>query len=415
MSNKVRRIAIIGAGISGLTCAYRLSRDNDVTLFEQNNYLGGHTHTHDVSIEGEQLAVDTGFIVFNDRTYPRFRALLAELECESQVTEMSFSLRRGALEYNGHNLNTLFAQRRNLLSPTFWRMILDILKFNRLAKAVPASDTTTLGQFLNDHAFSETFRHHYILPMAAAIWSTGDRDVEDFPLGMLCAFFSHHGLLDLKDRPTWYVIKGGSQRYVERLRVHLGRCRTEQRVERVTRLNHGVSLQFKDAEETFDEVVLACHSDEALALLSDPSPEEVRILSAMPYGSNVVTLHTDESLMPRAARAWASWNYHGEPGRDRPQLTYWMNRLQALSTRTPILVTLNASDAVAPAKVIKTLRYAHPVYDASFLEAQNAWSEISNHRRTHYCGAYWRYGFHEDGVWSAERVVDELKSGSGER
>lgn len=404
------RAAIIGAGISGLTCAYRLRQHYDVTIFEKNDYLGGHTHTHDVTVGGDHLAIDTGFIVFNDRTYPLFRGLLKELECDAQVTEMSFSLRHGSLEYNGHNLDTLFAQRRNVFKPSFWLMVKDILKFNRLAKEIPATDTATLGSFLESHRFSDPFKHQYLLPMAAAIWSTGDRDIELFPLGMLCAFFSHHGLLDLTNRPTWYVIKGGSQRYVDKLKSHIGEARIATGVECVTRQEKGVSLRAGGIDEVFDEVIFACHSDEALSLLVDPSADETRVLSAMPYGLNDVVLHTDQTVMPRAARAWASWNYHGEPGSDRPQLTYWMNRLQGLDAPLPVLVTLNAGDTIDPSQVVKTLRYAHPIYSTGFIEAQSAWSNISNHRHTHYCGAYWRYGFHEDGVWSAERVALDLIS-----
>ena len=409
MSSPSKRIAIIGSGISGLTCAHQLTPYFDVTLFEKNEYFGGHTQTHDVALGDEHFPVDTGFIVFNDRTYPRFMSLLSELGCDYQKTEMSFSLRRDRLEYNGHNLNTLFAQRRNLVNPSFLWMVKDILKFNRIAKRVDPADARPLSEFFHSAELGRAFQSDYLLPMAAAIWSTGDEDINDFPVGMLTQFFLHHGLLDLKNRPTWFVVKGGSSSYVTRVLSSLADARSGVTVESVKRTADHVEVSFNGVRETFDEVIFACHSNEALALLSDPSDDERATLSRMPYGSNRVVMHTDARLMPREKRAWASWNYHGGLRSDRPQLTYWMNLLEGLETETPILVTLNADDEIAPAKVLTSVTYHHPVFDAAFVAAQRRWSDISGRGRTHYCGAYWRYGFHEDGVWSAERVVGALK------
>ena len=406
----MKQIAVIGGGVAGLTAAYYLREIAEVTVYEANEYLGGHTQTHVIAMDGKTQAVDTGFIVFNDRTYPQFEALLDRLGCEGQKTEMSFSLKRPGFEYNGHNLNTLFAQRRNIINPVFWRMLVDIMRFNRLARRLDSESQETLGDFVKRHKFCRGFIENYLVPMAAAIWSSGDAQIYEFPIGMLAQFFHHHGLLDLKNRPQWYVVKGGSNQYVKALQKHLQNVRLQSPVQRIRRTAEGVQVTTEQHVELFDEVVIACHSPEALAMLEDPSPEEVSVLGAMRFCENNVTLHQDSSVMPQRNTAWASWNYHGPADGQQTALTYYMNRLQGFESRLPVLVTLNDFGGIAEDRVIKRLKYEHPVFDTAMLTAQKRHAEISGVRSTHYCGAYWRYGFHEDGVMSAQRVVDAVKA-----
>lgn len=409
------KIAIIGTGIAGLTCAHLLHRRHELVLFEANDYVGGHTHTHDIRIDDEQHAIDTGFIVYNERTYPKFIELLKSCGVNSLPTEMSFSLscERTGLEYNGNNLNTLFAQRSNLLRPSFYRMIRDILRFNREAPKVlsePETDTS-LGRYLEAHGYGPEFRNDYLLPMAAAIWSAPAETMLDMPLIFFVRFFHNHGLLTVNDRPQWYVIAGGSREYVRKLTAPFAdRIRLGSPVAGVARSEQGVAVRSEGSgDEHFDQVILACHSDEALRLLDDPSREEQAILGAIPYQANEAVLHTDTRLMPRRRLAWASWNYHrtGDQ-RDRVAVTYDMNILQRLKSRTTFLVTLNRSDAIRPETIIKRLTYHHPVFTAASLLAQQRWEEINGVRRTWYAGAYWGYGFHEDGVNSAHRVCSVL-------
>ncbi len=402
------RIAVVGAGIAGNTVAYRLAREHDVTVFEAESYVGGHTHTVDVEAGGTRYAIDTGFIVFNDRTYPNFVALLDELGVQSQPTSMSFavSCERTGLEYNGTSLAALFADRRNLLRPRFYRLLADIVRFGRDARHFLASgdESATLGEFLARRGYSRALTEHYVVPMTAAIWSAAPGSVLGMPARFLLRFFANHGMLSIDDRPTWRTINGGSARYVEKLTArYRDRIRTGCRVTGITRLPHGVVVRTRDAEpEQFDAVFLACHSDQALALLTDASALEREVLGAIRYRANDAVLHTDTRLMPRCRRAWASWNYRvPQVETDAPLVTYHMNTLQRISAPVEFCVTLNDARRVAPEHVLARFRYEHPVFDAAATAAQRRHEEIDGVRRTYFCGAYWRNGFHEDGVASA--------------
>ncbi|BDY04808.1 FAD-dependent oxidoreductase [Ferrimonas sp. YFM] len=413
-----KRIAIIGSGISGLTCAHLLSRNNDITLFEAGDTLGGHTATIDVEMAGRTWAIDTGFIVFNDRTYPNFKRLMAQLRVRSHPTEMSFSVHNPAsgLEYNGHNLDTLFAQRKNLLSIQFLSFLNEVLKFNRLCKqhlnkGLIGADHT-LGDFLRRHHFSDYFARHYILPMGTAIWSSSIQGMQAFPLLFFVRFFNHHGLLNISNRPQWYVITGGSREYIApMIRGIEDRIRLSTPVKAVRRLGDKVHLELADGtKESFDEVVLACHSDQALALLADATDQEKQVLGAIPYKNNQVILHNDTSLLPDNRRAWASWNYRLDRDPTLPaRVTYNMNILQGLPDDAPTFcVTLNQGDDIDPKKVIRTFNYAHPVFNKESLAACQQRDSICGHNHTHFAGAYWHNGFHEDGVRSALEVCSRF-------
>ncbi|TKB50596.1 FAD-dependent oxidoreductase [Ferrimonas sediminicola] len=409
-----KKIAIIGSGISGLTCAHLLSRSNSITLFEAGETLGGHTATLDVDHGGRRWAIDTGFIVFNDRTYPNFRRLLAQLKVRSHPTEMSFSVHNPAngLEYNGHNLDTLFAQRRNLLSIQFLTFLNEILRFNRLCKAqlrrgLIGADHT-LGEFLRIHRFSDYFAQHYILPMGAAIWSSSLLGMRQFPLLFFVRFFDHHGLLNISNRPQWYVVSGGSREYIApMIRSFKERIRLNTPVKAVRRQGDQVHLELASGhKESFDEVILACHSDQALTTLADASVQERQVLGAIPYRNNQVVLHTDTRLLPKNRRAWAAWNYQLDRDPSLPaRVTYNMNILQGLPADAPTFcVTLNQGDEVDPDKVIRTFNYAHPVFTRESLNACRRRDTICGRNHTHFAGAYWHNGFHEDGVRSALEV-----------
>ncbi|MGF1615516.1 MAG: NAD(P)/FAD-dependent oxidoreductase [Gammaproteobacteria bacterium] len=408
-------IAIIGSGISGLVAAHQLHTEHAITLFEANDYLGGHTHTVEVETDGRRYGIDTGFIVFNDWTYPHFVALLETLGVASQPSTMSFSVhcQRSGLEYNGTSLNALFAQRRNLFRPAFYRMIRDILRFNREALALlsEANASITLGEYLERHHYCAEFIHHYLVPMGAAIWSTDPTRLWAFPAAYLVRFFHNHGMLSVDQRPQWRVITGGSASYVERLTAPWrDRIRLNCPVRRVLRSPHRVQLQLANGEQcTFDYVVMACHSDQALRLLVEPSGDEQAILGAIAYQSNEVILHTDESLLPRHRRAWAAWNYHipAEPGQ-RVAVTYNMNILQGIDAPRQFCVTLNRGEDIDPDHIIRRFVYEHPVYTEAAVAAQRHYGRINGPQRTFYCGAYWGYGFHEDGVKSALRMCRYL-------
>lgn len=418
------KIAIIGSGIAGMTCAHLLHEQHDVQLFEKNDYIGGHTRTVEVVVQGKTYAIDTGFIVFNDRTYPNFRALMRKIGVQWRDTEMSFSVRDPAtgLEYNGHSLNTLFAQRKNLLKPSFYRLLSGIVKFNKQAKAAHAqglgSNQQTLGEFLAQQKLSQDVADLYLLPMVAAIWSASIDDAADFPLDFFLRFFENHGLLNVSDRPQWATIMGGSSAYIEPLIGHLGdRIHSNCDIAKVHRnMAHregNITLEFGNGElQDFDEVIFACHSDQALALLADPSAEEQQVLGAIPYQDNDVVLHTDIRLLPRARRAWASWNYllhHGDDARTRPSsVTYDMNILQGIDAPETFCVTLNNTDAIQPERILRRFTYAHPVYSVASMAARQRRSEICGQQHTHFCGAYWYNGFHEDGVRSALDVTQRL-------
>ena len=412
MSDKRKRVAIIGTGISGLTCGYYLNKKGvDVTLFESADYIGGHTHTVETNVEGEQAAIDTGFIVFNDRTYPHFIELMDEIGVDYQPTEMSFSVRNDNLdlEYNGSSVNGLFAQRTNLLRPQFYRMLFDITRFNKQVRAVSQADEeTTIGEYLQRANYSPLFKDNYLLPMIAAIWSMGTDDCVDFPLHFFVRFFDNHGLLDLTNRPQWYTIKGGSSAYIEPLtagfREHI---KLNSAVSGVARTDSGTVVRNGSEEHHFDEVVLACHGDQALRMLQQPSEDEQSVLSNFQFSDNRVVLHTDISHLPRRQRGWASWNYRiTERGAAESTLTYNMNILQRLQKKFTYLVTLNQD--IDPGHIIDEFRYSHPVYTVAMIEAQSQWQKISGVDRIHYCGAYWHNGFHEDGVRSGLRVCAML-------
>jgi predicted NAD/FAD-binding protein len=414
------RIAVVGTGVAGMVAAYRLAREHELTVFEANDCVGGHAHTVDVAHADGVTAVDTGFIVFNHRTYPRFIALLEELGVAWRPSNMSFSLRSEftGLEYNGTSLNALFAQRRNLLRPSFLRMLADILRFNRRATSEVAGidERLTLGEYLEGGRYGRGFFEHYLVPMGAAIWSARPQDLIEFPARFFIEFFHKHGFFSLDDRPVWQTVVGGSRAYVERLTApYRARIRLRTPVRSIRRLPHEVAVRTAMGEvEHFDAVVLAVHSDQALALLADSSPAERDILSAMRYQANDTVLHTDTALLPRAPLARAAWNYHVL--RDRQELaalTYDMNILQSLPAGRPLLVTLNRTAAIDPAKILKRMTYHHPIYTPAAIAAQQRRGEISGVRRTYYCGAYWRYGFHEDGVASAEWAVADLEAKKG--
>lgn len=412
------RIAVIGGGIAGMMSLYLLQRQHQVVLFEANDYLGGHTATVDIELDGKNLAVDTGFIVFNNWTYPLFNRFLAELSVPFQPTEMSFSVKdeRSGLEYNGNTFATLFAQKRNLFRPSFWAMLSDIVRFNKLGKRLLAENhddlDLTLGDFLEKYRFGKALRDHYLLPMGAAIWSAGLSDMPSFPVRFFLRFFNNHGLLNVNDRPQWSVICGGSREYVRRLqqKVPADSIRIGQAVQRVHRFEDGVELELPDGSvEHFDQVVFACHSDQALKLLGDATPAEQSVLGAIPYQMNDVVLHTDSTLLPKRKAAWASWNYHlSAAATDKATLTYNMNILQQLESKQTLCVTLNNTAAIAPDKIVRRFQYAHPVFNPYSMAAQQRRAEINGVNRSWYCGAYWYNGFHEDGVRSAVDVAQSL-------
>ena len=409
------RIAIVGTGVAGMVAAYLLYRDHDLTVFEAADYIGGHTNTVDVALDGRTYAIDTGFIVFNDRTYPNFIRLLEQLGVESQPSDMSFSVKceRTGLEYNGTSINSLFAQRRNLLKPSFYRMIADILRFNREAVSLldQPEPGPSLGEYLDGHCYSKAFVEQYIVPMGAAIWSASHDNMRAFPARYLVQFFKHHGMLSVDDRPRWRVIKGGSRRYAEKLVAPFrSRILLHSSVESIGRFPDYVEIRAHLSRREyralrFDHVIIAAHSDQALAMLADPSPREKEILGAIRYQDNEAVLHTDASLLPRRKLAWAAWNYHLPPVQpERAVVTYHMNRLQKLSAPYEFCVTLNYAHAIDPVRILRRIAYHHPVYSPEAVAAQRRHHEISGINRTSYCGAYWGFGFHEDGVKSALEV-----------
>jgi predicted NAD/FAD-binding protein len=416
------RIAIIGSGIAGNVVAYRLQPEHDITVFEAAGHAGGHTHTHVVEQAGQSYNVDTGFIVYNDRTYPHFIALLDELGVASQESSMSFSVRDHAsgLEYNGTSLNSLFAQRRNLLRPSFLGMIRDILRFNREAPALldqPGGDLP-LREVLERGRYGRPFVEHYVVPMGAAIWSTDPQSMLEFPARFFVRFLHNHGMLSVNDRPTWRTVQGGSVRYVEKLVAPFrDRIRLNAPVESIRRQPGSVFVKARGLEaERFDAVFIACHSDEALGLLADPSAAEREVLGAIPYQRNEAVLHTDARMLPKRRLAWAAWNYHVLPGRTGPvALTYNMNILQRLGAPEPFLVTLNRSDAIDPARVIKRITYHHPLYTTASVAAQARHREVNGAQGTYYCGAWWRNGFHEDGVASAVAALGHFRHDHAQR
>ena len=420
------RIAIIGTGISGLGAAWALRHRAQITLFEAGSHFGGHTHTVDVDLPGEApFAVDTGFLVLNERTYPRLQALFAELNVPLATSDMSFSVQTplpdgNALEWSGSNLDTVFAQRRNLTRPAFWRMLRDILRFNREATALarrPDAELDpllTVGQYLRREGYGEPFLHWYLLPMTACIWSCPPGQMLDFPLATLVRFCDNHGLLQVNNRPQWFTVRGGARQYVQKMLAQLPDARLRTPVQRVTRHDDGVEVHTHEGPIWFDRVIFACHSDQALALLETPSQDEREVLGAIRYQPNRALLHTDTSLLPRARRAWAAWNYESGPahGEQAPTvcLHYLLNKLQPLPTQRPIVVSLNPLREPAQHTVLREIDYAHPIFDQAAIAAQQRVPALQGRQHSYFCGAWCGYGFHEDGLKSGFDAAQALLS-----
>jgi uncharacterized protein len=412
------KIAIVGTGVAGMVAAHKLHREHEIVVYEAAPRLGGHSNTVQVEDEDGSHTIDTGFIVFNDRNYPHFEALLAELGVASQRSHMGFSVSdgRGKFEYSGTPWG-LFARPAHLVSPTFLGMLRDWRRFNREARELIGMNGTapSLGHWLEQKGFSQHFVDRLIVPQAAAVWSADPEQMWSFPASFMAEFFDNHGMFSLRDRPKWRTVSGGSRSYVEAIsapwrdRVRLGAA-----VQRVERFPDRVRIEADGCEsEEFDQVVIAAHSDQALAILADPSEPEREVLGAIPYQRNEAVLHTDTSLLPRRRTAWSSWNFHlAEQPATGSTVTYWMNNLQRLQARRQFLLTLNRAEAIDPEKVLRRFQYDHPVYTVAGVAAQARHAEISGARRTHYCGAYWGWGFHEDGVVSALRACEGIAPGS---
>jgi len=408
------KIAIVGSGISGNSLAYTLSKEHDITLFEKNNRLGGHSHTHEIISQGKKINVDTGFIVFNKKTYPLFTKLLDELNVHYEKSDMSFSVfsKNRNFEYNGTTLNTLFSQRKNIFNYKFIKMIYEIIKFNKVALTLLSAKTEiSLETFLRHNNFSDYFCKNYILPMGSAIWSSNINSMLKFPAVFFVKFFNNHGMLNINDRPQWLTVTNGSKEYVEKLTASIKKnIRLNCPVKAVKRSKDSVEVKSSDGTEIFDYIFFACHSDEALKLIIDPSTQEKEVLSSIPYSKNEVTLHTDESIMPNNKLTWAAWNYNIDSTNDMPiALTYNMNILQNLKTQQTILVTLNDNGNINPEKVLKKINYDHPLFSLKSVEAQKNYGIISGVNRTGYAGAYWGNGFHEDGISSAYNAIKFFK------
>jgi uncharacterized protein len=409
------RIAVIGSGIAGLASAYLLSRNHDVTLFEANDRLGGHTHTHAVQQDGQWHAIDTGFIVYNPAHYPLLTKLFDALHITSKPTTMSFSVHNAAsgLEYNATDLDTLFCQRRNLLSPRFIGMVRDLMRFYREAPALLTENQSnpTLGEYLDEHRYGDAFKHDHLVPMASALWSSPQHQILSFPARYLVQFMANHQMLQVSGRPEWRVVQGGSSSYIGAMTMRWrAQVRLKDPVLSVQRHRDGVDVTTFEGTQDFDHVVMACHSDQALALLQDASRSEREVLGAIRYQPNDTVLHTDASLLPRNRKAWAAWNaYIPKDPSDVCTVSYCMNLLQGIVSRDPFIVTLNRTEAIDPARVLRRMSYHHPIYDSASVAAQKRKSEIQGHRRTWFAGAYWGWGFHEDGMRSAVEVVDALE------
>ena len=411
-------IAIIGSGISGLGCAHQLHKlGHAITVFEAGSRIGGHTATYDVKLGARRYAIDTGFIVYNDWTYPKFIELMDSLSVATKPTSMGFSVAddETGLEYSGTNLNTLFAQRGNLFSPRFLRMVRDILRFNKQSvadlDAGKLATDETLGAYLQRNGYSEGFTRDYLLAMTSAIWSADFTDARDFPVEFFIRFFRNHGLLQVANRPQWRVIEGGSREYLAPLTAPFEQhIYVKHPVDKVIRaLGKPVIVRFQDGrEQVFDQVVIATHSDQALAMLEQPSPQEREILGAIPYRDNDVVLHTDSKLLPRDKKTWSSWNYRLRPNSNRAVVTYNMNILQGLNAPETFCVTLNDTDSINPSRILGRFNYAHPQFTVEGVKAQARWSEINGVNNTWFCGAYWHNGFHEDGLRSGLRVAEGI-------
>lgn len=412
------KIAIIGSGISGNTLAYYLNPHHQITLFESNDRIGGHSHTHHIDIFNQKVSVDTGFIVFNKKTYPNFLKLLYELKVPYENSAMSFSVKDSQkdFEYNGTSLNALFAQRKNFMNPRFYKMISEILRFNKSSIILLSSDEEiSLGDYLKREGYSDFFKKYYILPMGSAIWSSNIKTMMEFPAKFFIQFFNNHGMLNINDRPQWLTISGGSINYVNKMiEPFRKKIKLNQNIKYVERKKDHIAIHHKDRIEKFDWVFFACHSDEAFKLIKSPGLHEKNILKAIPYTDNEVVLHYDDHFMPKRKLAWAAWNYHIDDNANSPaSLTYNMNILQNLKTEAPLLVTLNPMQKINKKKIIKTLSYAHPQYSLRSIEAQSKYHLISGVNRTSFAGAYWGNGFHEDGVKSALDAIQQFNAVHG--
>lgn len=419
------RVAVVGSGISGLSVAHGLSPWADITLFEAGNYFGGHTHTVDITLEGRTHGVDTGFLVFNERTYPNLIRLFGELGVETAVSDMSFSVQvpDTGLEWSGCDMNTVFAQRRNLVRPAFLRMLADIVRFNSLTTDIAKRDAEAelrqpIADFLQQHRFSRAFQDWYFLPMLGSIWSCPTHQMLRFPIATMIRFCHNHGLLQLADRPRWFTVRGGAKHYVAKMLAQISDARLNTPVREIRRSvrgphQHEVWLTTETGTERFDHVVLACHSDQSLALLADPSMDECDVLGAIRYHSNRAVLHTDTSVLPRRKLAWAAWNYERAIEGSREQasvcLHYLINRLQPLPFETPVVVSLNPAREPSPGSVHGEFEYSHPVFDQAAITAQQRVHSLQGVGNTWYCGAWTRYGFHEDGLMSGIAVTHALK------
>ena len=422
-----KRIAVIGSGISGLSAAYHLREQAEVTLYEAGSYFGGHTHTVDVTLQSPQgmvtHGVDTGFLVFNERTYPGLIRLFAELQVQTSASDMSFSVQtpgasgQRAMEWSGSNLNTVFAQRSNLFNPTFLGMLRDVLRFNTLANALADRGEDhalmqPLGEFLEAHKFGHAFRHWYLLPMLGCIWSCPTDQMLQFPVATMVRFCHNHGLIQVVNRPQWFTVTGGAKHYVEKLLPHIPHAHLQTPVQRIERNDVGTLVYTASGSEVFDAIVLACHADQALSLLAQPTPQEQTLLGAIRYHPNRAVLHTDTSVMPKKKLAWAAWNYERAPdlGREssRVCLHYWINRLQPLPFSQDVIVSLNPVSAIDPSKVLGEYDYAHPVFDLGAIQAQSQLATLQGHQNTWYAGAWMGYGFHEDGFKAGREAALDI-------
>jgi uncharacterized protein len=409
------KIAVVGTGISGLATSYLLSSEHDIYVYEASDYAGGHVHTVSVSMGDADYEIDTGFIVYNDKTYPNFIKLMERLGVSSQPTSMSFSVKcdRSGLEYNGTSLNGLFAQRINLVKPSFLSMVREILRFNREAKSFlkESTEEITFGEFLKRGHYSSELSENYAIPMASAIWSAKPQVIEGSNFRFFAEFFENHGMLNVEDRPQWKVIRGGSKQYVSPLiESFKDRIRLNAPVEKIARRTNGVEIINKNGEsKVFDRVVIATHSDQALKMIENPTEKEREILGAIPYQKNIAVLHWDSSVLPKKRRAWASWNYRRlvKPV-EETTVTYNMNMLQTIDSQKTFCVSLNMEDLIDPNKIIKKITYHHPIFTTDSIAAQKRHQEIDGADRIHFCGAYWGFGFHEDGLKSALAVCQKF-------
>ena len=418
------KVAVIGSGIAGLATARGIAQNHEVTLFEADDRLGGHTNTVTVTIDGKTVNVDTGFIVHNRRNYPLFCRFIDDLNVASQDADMSFSVSKSQPDFafSGSSLNGLFAQRQNLFSLSFWKLVRSIVRFGKIGKAtLVRADSLpdyepppTVAEFVKQHGFSQQFLENYLIPLGASIWSADPTTFLQFPTLALLSFFDNHGLLTFLKRPQWRTIVGGSQRYIDALVASTALdIRLGTPVHSVGRTNDGVLVTTSLGSEVFDEIIVATHSDQALSLLSDPSAPEREILGSIRFQHNETVLHTDRSMLPANRRAWAAWNYHvPNDSTSHPTLTYWMNQLQGLETDRPLCVTLNRTEEINPADILGIYSYHHPIYDLAAFAAQSRWEEINGVNHTWYVGAWWGYGFHEDAMRSAQRVLDAFDTRS---